>query len=512
MLFENSSLISMDISEINVLVIDDDSSFADMTGTFLKQENDLFSVTSCHSGEAGVSYFKDNVVDCVVCDYEMPSLDGLKVLEEIREDSDVPFILFTGRGSEEVASKAFSSGATDYLQKDGSSSTYELLANRIVKYVEKQELQDEQTRILEEKNRLLNRVQDGYISFDSDFQFLHLNSTGIRFVNEAVDTEYSYADLIGENLWEVVPKLVGTEFEKEYREALDSGEEREFEEYYEDTDKWFSVRAFPSSDGISIFIRDVSEEKQKEKEREEEIDVLLDLYDIASDSELSYEERLSKAVRLGRDFLDVSFGFVTQISDGKQEIMLAENTVENSQLYKGAICPVEESYCQNVLDSQDLISVTNAGVSDKIGQREYKKFQLESYISQRIFINDSVFGTLCFADFATRESDFSDIEKAIAELLAGWVGFEIERHLNRQELEQQNERLERFARFVSHDLRNPLSIAMGFCEIEQDRQGQDNRNLQKIEKSHVRIDEIISELLDFARSSNKVSDRSDVSL
>lgn len=52
----------------------------------------------------------------------MPGLDGLDVLERVRgEYPDLPFILFTGKGSEEIASDAISKGVTDYLQKGGGT-------------------------------------------------------------------------------------------------------------------------------------------------------------------------------------------------------------------------------------------------------------------------------------------------------------------------------------------------------------------------------------------------------
>jgi len=500
------------MSDLSIVLVDDDKSFVDMAKAKLDSAHDLFDISVCVSGEECISYVKSNDVDCIVCDYDMPKMNGIETLKNIREFSEIPFILFTGKGSEEVASEAFSNGATDYLQKSGSSEVYSLLANRIEKYVERHNLRVRQNKILNEKNRLLNRVNDAFISFDSNFQILHLNSRGIQFVNDVVDKEYSYADLIGENIWDIVPESSEGVFKSEYKDVLDSDEDVDFEAYYDEIDKWFNIRVFPSSNGVSVFIQDITQSKREKIEREEELELLFDLYNIASNGRLSYEERLSKAVQLGRDFMGVSFGFITQIEDGMQEIMLSENTINNSQLYAGAVCPIEESYCQNVLDAQDLISVTNASENDTIGKEEFKNFELESYISQRLFVNESVFGTLCFADFETRETEFTTAEVAIAELLAGWIGFEIERHLTRKELENHNKRLDAFARFVSHDLRNPLSVAMGFCEIEQDRQGEENRNLQKIEKSHNRMDNIISELLEFARSSNEISDMKKISV
>ncbi len=62
----------------------------------------------------------------------MPGIDGLEFLQAVRERyPDLPFILFTGEGSETVASDAIAAGVTDYLQKGSGTEQYELLANRI---------------------------------------------------------------------------------------------------------------------------------------------------------------------------------------------------------------------------------------------------------------------------------------------------------------------------------------------------------------------------------------------
>jgi len=62
----------------------------------------------------------------------MQGTDGLQFLAIIRaEYPDFPFVLFTGRGSEEIASEAISAGVTDYMQKEQGTDQYEVLATRI---------------------------------------------------------------------------------------------------------------------------------------------------------------------------------------------------------------------------------------------------------------------------------------------------------------------------------------------------------------------------------------------
>ncbi|WP_058365488.1 PAS domain S-box protein [Haloparvum sedimenti] len=119
-------------ASIRVLHVEDDPEFAEMAGAFLEREDDRIRVRSAADAEEALELLSASAFDCVVSDYEMPGLNGIELLRAVREDHpDLPFILFTGKGSEEVAGEAISAGVTDYLQKGTATEQYELLANRI---------------------------------------------------------------------------------------------------------------------------------------------------------------------------------------------------------------------------------------------------------------------------------------------------------------------------------------------------------------------------------------------
>ncbi|WP_049935587.1 PAS domain S-box protein [Haloplanus natans] len=117
---------------IRVLHVDDQSDFADLTATFLERADDRFTVETASSADGGLERIGDRPPDCIVSDYNMPGMNGFEFLEAVRERyPDLPFILFTGKGSEAIASEAISAGVTDYLRKGSGTEQYDLLANRI---------------------------------------------------------------------------------------------------------------------------------------------------------------------------------------------------------------------------------------------------------------------------------------------------------------------------------------------------------------------------------------------
>jgi len=125
------------VETARLLHVDDDPGLGELVAEFLERESDDLDVVTETSAADGLDRLAADDIDCVVSDYDMPEIDGLAFLERVRaEYPDLPFILFTGKGSEAVASEAIAGGATDYLQKESGTEQYELLANRAENAIE----------------------------------------------------------------------------------------------------------------------------------------------------------------------------------------------------------------------------------------------------------------------------------------------------------------------------------------------------------------------------------------
>ncbi|MES3161856.1 MAG: GAF domain-containing protein [Halorubrum sp.] len=115
-----------------VLVVDDEPGAADLAATYLERLLDEVETHTAASPAEAMNRLRTECIDCVVSDHDMPKATGLELLADVRDEiGDLPFILFTGKGSEEIASDAISAGVTDYLQKGGGADGYEMLANRV---------------------------------------------------------------------------------------------------------------------------------------------------------------------------------------------------------------------------------------------------------------------------------------------------------------------------------------------------------------------------------------------
>ena len=98
--------------EVRVLHVDDDDSLLGLASAMLERRG--FDVVTVTDVGRALEVLDSEPVDCVVSDYQMPERNGLEFLELVRErDPALPFVLFTGKGSEEVASDAIAAGVTD---------------------------------------------------------------------------------------------------------------------------------------------------------------------------------------------------------------------------------------------------------------------------------------------------------------------------------------------------------------------------------------------------------------
>ena len=117
---------------ISVLYVDDEQGFLEIAQLFLEQSGD-FSVKTVTSAQEALDSPAIRSCDAIVSDYHMQGMDGITFLKAVRERfGDIPFVLFTGRGREEVVIEAINNGADFYLQKGGDpEAQFAELAHKI---------------------------------------------------------------------------------------------------------------------------------------------------------------------------------------------------------------------------------------------------------------------------------------------------------------------------------------------------------------------------------------------
>jgi len=107
---------------------------------------------------------------------------------------------------------------------------------------------------------ILESVTDAFVSLDRNWCFTYLNQQAAQLIQR------SREELLGQNLWETFPDFVGSILDQECHKALSQQIPTSFEEFYPFLRNWFEVRVFPATDGLSLFLVDVTERRQAQAE------------------------------------------------------------------------------------------------------------------------------------------------------------------------------------------------------------------------------------------------------
>ncbi len=149
---------------IKILHVDDEDDQLEFLKKFLLEIDATFIIESTNSPTQVLDWLSKKY-DCIVSDYQMPEIDGISLAKRVREKSKIPFIIYTGRGSEEVAEDAFEAGVDDYIRKEMTPGHYHVLAKSIRQVVEKYRSEELYRAIAESSRDALIITRGGKVLF-----------------------------------------------------------------------------------------------------------------------------------------------------------------------------------------------------------------------------------------------------------------------------------------------------------------------------------------------------------
>jgi signal transduction histidine kinase len=139
-----------------ILVIDDERVILELTSMILRSRG--YQVLTAEGGLEGLAMVEREAPALVLLDYMMPGLDGMTALREIRERfPDTCIIMYTGKGSEEIAVELMKAGATDYILKPFNNQD---LLDRIEHALQIRRFQIHNRELREERERLLREIEE----------------------------------------------------------------------------------------------------------------------------------------------------------------------------------------------------------------------------------------------------------------------------------------------------------------------------------------------------------------
>ncbi len=274
--------VANDGGRLSILYVDDESTIRSVFKQFMEAVYPI-DVETADSVDGAVRLLSTRQFDAVVSDYQMPGKSGIDFLKWLRDSGNgIPFILFTGKGREEIVIEALNNGADYYVQKGGEpNALFAELTHYIRLAVGRREKENELRDVSSRLESFMENTSDAILLFDMDGK--------IRAVNPAFETLYGWtsAEAVGRRL-PMVPEAELERVDSMFNEVARTGRPihysgRRLKKGGSEFEASMTISAVKGPDGKTVGIaglaRDITKEQNEFElvaRQREELDVLIE--------------------------------------------------------------------------------------------------------------------------------------------------------------------------------------------------------------------------------------------
>lgn len=255
----------------------------------------------------------------------------------------------------------------EFYDFDDVKMVLEHISTQIVLHLERKKHENE----LEESNNrttnLLESIRDGFFAVDANWTVSYWNSEAERILNMPRDV------IVGQKLYKLYPEHdpAHLQYYINYRKVMQEKEPLVFEEYYESLKVWLELNVYPSKDGISVFFRDVTENRNLRDELDKHVDELA-----ISNAEL--EQFAYVASHDMQEPLRMVTGFLTQLE----------------KKYKDQLDEKAQQYIHFAVDGAKRMRTIILDLLEysKVGKKEYQpeRIEVDKLITDITLLNQSL--------------------------------------------------------------------------------------------------------------------------
>jgi PAS domain S-box-containing protein len=336
----------------------------------------------------------------------------------------------------------------------------------------------------------LDGISDAFFLLDHNWDFVFVNNRA------ATTLGGGRFDLVGQNLWQEFPHLVGTAAEQSYRSAVAEQRTIRFEFFHAASQVWYDFCVYPTHEGLGIYFQDITQKRMAAEQLLLLQTAVSHLNDVVMITEVGSGEDSELKIVFVNEAFERQTGYSTEEALGKPLRTFYDfNTrrIEIDRLYVAA--ETRESTCTELIKNNkhgdaywvevETIPITNA------------QGKLTHYVAI--------------------ERDISERKQAVENILQ--LNTDLEGRVQRrtQQLEAANRELETFSYSVSHDLRSPLNTINGFSQLlhksnERNLDAKGVHYLSRIRSGTQQMGKMIDGLLSLAKLSQEPLNRSSVDL
>jgi len=274
----------------------------------------------------------------------------------------------------------------------------------------------------EKLDSFIESINDYFFILDTDWKFTRVNAAFEKVCRKTRE------ELIGYNIWEMFPVLKGTAFEHAYRKAASEKTIIRFTEHIEMANMWFNTTVYPTAEGLTVFMQDISEEKRAQEEGIWTKNNLEALINNTEDQIWSVDKEMR--------YVYMNKAYRSQIA---HLTGIEPKAGDYPSLNKGFTDAERETW--NNYYKRALAGERYTIVSESTDPGSNKLLSFEISFNPIYKVKGDITGVGCFGRNIT---EWLETEKAIVD---------------------QNERLRHIASLTSHELRRPVASMLGLINI-----------------------------------------------
>jgi two-component system nitrate/nitrite response regulator NarL len=309
-------------------------------------------------------------------------------------------------------------------------------------------------------DRILESIADAFFVLDGQWRFAYLNERAVHVLARLLDRRIGRQNLLGKSVWEMLPAMLATESEVNFRRAVREQTPIAYEYLYPGRQRWFDVRVTPVAEGLAVYLRDITARKRAEEQRErsvrqQQLVAELGLRALENDD---LDALLGDAAALVARTLGADLAAIAQLQRGGDELVLRAGVGFKDD----AIGKATTSAARDSLMGYALM-VGEPVVSQDLARDE--RFSLAPVIAEHRPVSgatviiegrDEPFGAL--AVFSTRRRAFSAIDVSFLQAVANVLATAAERATSQRRLvDVREEERRRIARDLHDEALQGLS-------------------------------------------------------